>query len=92
MSPVIPQVPALSEAVSRLFADFQAILNHLRAQAEAAFPGSGKVFDAADQDLAALRATTDVPAIAAAFLTQMGSAMSTGQAPIVHDTPTDLAG
>jgi hypothetical protein len=89
--PIVPQVPVLSAAFSGVLGQVAAILAALRAKAEAAFPGSGKLVDVASADLAAVQAAVDVPSIAAAFASEIGSAWTSGQSPIVPD-PTDGAG
>jgi hypothetical protein len=91
MAPIIPQVPVLSAAFSGLFGEVATILAGLRAEAEKAFPGSGKLIDSADAKLVALQSATDIPSIAQQFATEIGSAWTTGQSPIVPDA-TDAAG
>jgi hypothetical protein len=90
-APILPQVPVLSAAFSGVFGEVAAILAAIRAEAEKAFPGSGKIIDDAEPKLAALQSTIDVPSIADKFASEIGSAWTTGQSPIVPD-PTDGAG
>ena len=87
----VPQIPVLSAAFEALFVEMRALLDNLHARAEAAQPGAGALLNEAYAKLEQLRVGVDVPNIAKAFLSEVGSALSRGDSPI-HHRPADLAG
>lgn len=87
----IPTVPVLTKEFAKVFGGFDGILGLLAAELEKLFPGSGhKVGEIAQPKVDALRAATDVPAIAGEFLTEAGNALKSGHAVAVPHI-TDLA-